>query len=652
MNICRITDGTTSVSFQATISGVKLETLNPRAPALKSGGVWVESPFTDGRALISKVRTDVTDTFQVYLTGFGIDAVQSTKAALLRLLERATDYWADEWQQGINGFPVWIEMQAHCESNKSYAIIHNYEWSDYTDPFSEPMQGALTSTLELSIEIEHSSWQNVEPGSPAALALWAGDPATNAGQKVANASAGELRAWVGNFYNYGSDAIPSAFQNITHAFWFDGLVYSANYQVAIANWTIGPTAIGDMLYMGSDYPFGSAIFNLVTPSNGTVVYDYEYWDGIGLAWTALSSVVIQPGPAPWEGMSANETGIVSWDIEPTWAKVAVNGETKYWVRIVVNAITVAPIVEAVQNYTIPVYSPFWPWAALPELNGDIPAILDVKLRGQNGGEHFLIGLRSLERGSDFTMYLPCSDLTGILPPWLFASAAPLNQNTLAPYDEVAQVNGPTAGFVNVCEWWFTNPNQWAGRYRAFVRYQDVTGGTTATFQFTDALSPPQMFYSVTADGTAGAGQIVLLDFGIINIDAASIVMSTANRFRLYAEVTSATDIDVFDVILFPVDDCVAEIISHIGDLDDTNYIYLDSNDPKRQTAVIVDNGVAGVQRLELRMLSKLQAKPHTMYRVFVMAFDDAGTFYTSNPHAIVNLNIRAAQRYVFGRGAE
>lgn len=82
----------------------------------------------------------------------------------------------------------------------------------------------------------------------------------------------------------------------------------------------------DILYIGDDFPFGLVELNLAVNADTSIVPTFEYWNGS--AWTSFS-----PSDAS-SGLTTS--GEIAWAV-PTltgWVTTAVDGNTKYWIRIV------------------------------------------------------------------------------------------------------------------------------------------------------------------------------------------------------------------------------------------------------------------------------------------------------------------------------
>lgn len=161
--LLRITDGTTSIGLIAP-SAFHLQAWTPMRPALKGGGEWRNSPFADGRQLISDRFDNLIDSLELVCTAQDQDAVIYERQELDRLLIKARQYWTTDWQTE----PVWIEARGTIETNTRYSVIVNYEMLPDSNPYGQPflpMTGSPSAQDQLTLVLEHRFWQAEEPGT-------------------------------------------------------------------------------------------------------------------------------------------------------------------------------------------------------------------------------------------------------------------------------------------------------------------------------------------------------------------------------------------------------------------------------------------------------------------------------------------------------
>lgn len=138
-----------------TAAGFSLVEWTPNIPSLKGGGLWADSPITDGRTLVSGVNTNVTETMVVQLTGATLQAYAAQFAKLQRMVQDARDFW-DTFNQ-IE--PVYLKWWASGAPGPQYARIYNIDmdvaWQD------DPVQAQAKITLTIERE---GGWLGVKPG--------------------------------------------------------------------------------------------------------------------------------------------------------------------------------------------------------------------------------------------------------------------------------------------------------------------------------------------------------------------------------------------------------------------------------------------------------------------------------------------------------
>ena len=86
-------------------------------------------------------------------------------------------------------------------------------------------------------------------------------------------------------------------------------------------------ATNDYVYVGSEYPFLGLLTNLSTVGvdNGSTAIDWEYYNGT--TWADISETDVDTGASIFTA-----SGQFVWTYPYGWTKVAVNGDTYYWIR--------------------------------------------------------------------------------------------------------------------------------------------------------------------------------------------------------------------------------------------------------------------------------------------------------------------------------
>jgi hypothetical protein len=105
--------------------------------------------------------------------------IQSTQD-LRRLLNKAVDFWTTDWQKT----PVYIEVQANCETNPRYAIIKSWQTPDEDGPIGQPFHNALGNAMtDFTLVLERGHWLSDEPGTATCIEV-SGAKGSRWGQKV------------------------------------------------------------------------------------------------------------------------------------------------------------------------------------------------------------------------------------------------------------------------------------------------------------------------------------------------------------------------------------------------------------------------------------------------------------------------------------
>jgi len=160
----RITDGTTYVNLTAVKkrSGFSLVSWRPSVATYKAGGIFRDSPFSDGRELVDAQWQHPIETIVVNLRDNNVDANVERLQNLRRLLEKANNYWKTKWQDE----PVWIEARSNCETNIRYGLIYNARVEGDADPYAQPLITQRRPIQpSLSILVERGHWLSYRPGT-------------------------------------------------------------------------------------------------------------------------------------------------------------------------------------------------------------------------------------------------------------------------------------------------------------------------------------------------------------------------------------------------------------------------------------------------------------------------------------------------------
>lgn len=376
--------------------------------------------------------------------------------------------------------------------------------------------------------------------------------------------------------------------NITDIYYYDAAPagFSANLMGAALPYAFFPAvpAVGDIVYFGINTafadsgPFCSLVFDIGTAQNDLTIV-WEIWNG---AWVALPAV--QDNTATAQAFDTTGVNSVHWGQDAVaWTTTAVNGVTGYWVRARVTAIGAAPSPPTQQNRDI--YSVVWPYIDIDEdeIGGDIAALAQEKIRNVSFEglaqplffNRFLVGLRSLERGEDFSAYINIADEQNDLGITVTADIATVFQNDItaptgrsALYTPVATGTWNSRAYIQFSDALST---QYYGRFHTFLRVKQ-TGGvigdieayleliidptTRATTLFTTSIaSPDAVGYMLTLD----FGQIVIPSNVVSQVEEVDDLAIVIQGQNLNAVPGTAT-LTIYDLILMPVDECAIEAV--------------------------------------------------------------------------------------------
>jgi hypothetical protein len=593
-----ITDGTVVIDLLAANRGNKagfgLQRYTPGRPQLKDGGVWQDSPLAVGRQLVFGIDGNTSDAITLICGGPDQEFIIRAYEDLDLLLKKAQAYWTTTWQQT----PVYLRARAKGETATRYALIRYGKFDEYFDPYGQLFAGGgfeVTSD-EFVLGIERGLWLDLPPGQgedvPITHAANSGDPITATGDYDDDEG-----LVIGSYHNAG----------LTHVYQFtaSGSVFSANRLDGLPPYTLlGATmAVGNILYLGADFPFFGVKFELSTLA-GTATITWEVWDGA--AWTSTAS--LQPFFTFQAAVPQTFRHTPS-----VWAKTTINGRNKYWLRARVAAVTVntSPVqanrhvYATAQNYVE---------VAEDEVAGTADALLRFSntLIGIGSAVSIYVGLRSYDRGPNFQSNINVgggnpsgvsetnSGDTGITQ-----TAA----DGLAPGGASVQATGQS-NWGTMHTFHFAPPalSSFLGRFRLFARV--VTGNGTSL----SAIRYNARAFNTLSGGDSAvvAGEIkrlptgstqfyILVDLGLITLPLSESIMFTDEYagfdIRIRSFIPGSETLTLYGIVLLPVDEWTTELASNITlpNTADTQAYVLDAigypKYPKRAFATEADRDI-------------------------------------------------------------
>lgn len=161
-----VTDGTDDNTVDLINGPIYIKEWIPAGPDYKNSGVFQDSPLADGRVLVNRQFTNITETIHATISTNTPNGAIAAVNKLLNLLERAANYGSDQF----NDTPIYIGAQGRGETNVRYATIQMGRIPQAEDPTGVlfKLRSLLRSRSvweNLDIIIEHEPWQSVPPGT-------------------------------------------------------------------------------------------------------------------------------------------------------------------------------------------------------------------------------------------------------------------------------------------------------------------------------------------------------------------------------------------------------------------------------------------------------------------------------------------------------
>lgn len=316
-------------------------------------------------------------------------------------------------------------------------------------------------------------------------------------------------------------------------------------------------AVGDIMYFGSAKPFFHLVFNTVVALVAAgLAFDVEYWNG---SWTDV------PTGVAYQFIGAN---VLKWPGKGDWETVVVNGQTKFWIRIIIDGLTswtTSPqqgeqIAYTVNNSYIELDN--------VQVHGDVPPISLYRLLNYitpNNADVAWIGIGIKSRGLD--NFISRLNAGGDNPAsW----AEDYGTDTAKTADETApEGNNATCTFatnqaliqrlsIRVSD--ATIEADMAGTYRIYLRAKQVGGSAgDVTMQMQIARSLVTIGEEVKT--LQADADIDLYDMGIFDISRVDVLGDETNKalnlqFRVFASSSGGTtpNLEIHDIVLLPVDE--------------------------------------------------------------------------------------------------
>lgn len=587
MNELKVTDGTTTVNLLNLEEGWSVDGWIQAVAQYKGGGTWQQSALTDEARLVAKAFDNVTEEIPIPAVSAGReDVAAAALRVLIMLLEKASDYWTDDWRDE----PVWLESQAEGETNKQYATIYTGGFPDIGDPYSHAyLESAALAGLTL--RVVHGHWTDNAPKVGTALPLSARETFDS--------------RWFGNVDDTGARETTTAAEvfsvnkrlecNITHAYrvtnagaWTD--LIAAGPPVAL----LPPAghAAGDFVVFGIEcagnlhYLFSNLIFDIST-TNTDLDTIWEYWDGAApwgglIAQEILDNTDTAPAGAADAFTVAGVNG--AWWMQPTdWVRAslfaifggAAPAITGYWVRCRVTAVGAAPVSPIQQNRDV--YACQWPYVEVQaaDIEGHVDAVCKLLTENRSGSSGYLDkefrrvlgGLRSMERGETFVSHI---NLSGFGPAAQNQNPAGIDVEIYPPVvDTTWQVDtscpagsyllyNPGVDRALAVEFYVEFDNvDFYGTFRLFLRCKQIGGAASDIMVWPTLEESGVRIWTGPQVYTRLVGHELLLDFGEITLPGISPFESGSLQWLMfYIQNTNGANADLacYDIILLPIDE--------------------------------------------------------------------------------------------------
>ena len=561
--------------------------------------IFHESQLADYRQLAAYRDVTVFETFNLKLRAANPDDAADHLAELKGIVRQAKNFWVQDWNtEGV----VYLAVRASCETNKRYAVVHDMRLVGEANPFGQPFLQANGTVVmdELALIVERGPWLENEPGTGTAVAI--GVTQTYDGRTVGNVddtgtatpTTDAQTVFVANKHNVAQ---------LTDIWWWDN---SAN------QWTPGgnlmdtappfaflpptPLEVGDFVIFGTasavanSGPFSSLVFDIGTALGvgGGITIDWFFSNIVGpdpgVDWSGFTAIHDNTNAAgAMTGDSFDTTGInsIHWEQPAGWAvqnpdptgahALGING---LWVCAYVTAVPGAAPTPPIQQKRA-IYTVTWPYVefAADQVGGDLPALLrlTVDTRSAKDGlgastdlwcQRVVAGLRSYERGENFTAYINLSDEQNNADVTVaLGGGTAFGNDATAPTGRQAVYTAAGVDAIDVRAYVTLTPD-WYGRYHAYVRGKQVTG-VAGCVSVRLEYSPGDT--TIYADKKTVTRRIVnmlddqLLDFGQVTLGlAAGVGPLEMNHVVINIEAgcdsAGGAMFYFYDLILIPVDE--------------------------------------------------------------------------------------------------
>lgn len=404
------------------------------------GTIFQESQLADFRQMAAYRDVTTFESFDLKLRSNSQDIAARQIQDMRAVIRLCLDFWSTTWQTSV----VYLAARASCETNMRYAVAHDARLVGESNPFGQPfLQSAGNAVMDaLNLIVERGPWLENAPGTGTAVEI--GTTQTYDGRTVGNVdstgteelSTDALTVFAGNKHNVAQ---------LTDIWYWDnsaGAWNGANLMDAALPFAFMPPAplqVDDFVLFGIDTsipdsgPFSSLVFDIGTALGvgGGITIEWRWSGNANVDPAAWLSLTVQDntnaaGAMTGDAFDTTDIYSVHWEQPQAWAAYnpdpggAALGVTGYWVCAYVTAAAGAPTPPQQANRDI--YTVTWPYIDIDadQTEGDMPSLLRLSVdnRASQDGvgtttdlwcQRVIAGLRSYDRGADFSAYINLSD---------------------------------------------------------------------------------------------------------------------------------------------------------------------------------------------------------------------------------------------------
>jgi len=518
---------------------------------------------------------------------WNIIAKDCTPDELREEIDRFEDLLVKAWEYSHTFYqrtPVLLHVRAARESGDRYALVDSSPEIDKDSPlFNRAFDEAVLS--EMGVGVLRYAWTDTPTGTlPTVEDLSARADAESAPAAPVLA----VRGAVGNVRHHAVGTLSDVYAFDASLGTFSGnLVATDSYDLFSVAGAV--PAVNDIHYFGGTRPFFTVAGYIGTPGVYSWTEVWELWTGA--AWTTMTAgtqYVLYPDATPFktEGVWAFS------QLGGSWQQTAINGVTRYWVRVRISAFTSHTTTP--RNEDQRAFALQHPHIVLPStaVQGDAPPRVLLRMRHGLGAttspafgltNRILAGLKTVESTSLFEAFLNLGGLGNRIQ-WTTTALTDVS---------VAALTTAPAGQAHVCDFG-TDPSlvprirmtgaglfsTYSGRYRVFLRAKQAGGANGdvehAIRVFLDSTSGPFIQKPAVAmrSNIVGTELIDLIPNGYLQLPFAEYQTGGGDDFSqadLVIEVlskrnTGSAIVYYADLILLPVDEWAGEWEDPVSDI--------------------------------------------------------------------------------------